>query len=912
MLSPGTRVGGYEIDTLLGAGGMGEVYKARDTRLQRNVAIKILPSTFAGDPERRARFEREAQVLASLNHPNIAQIYGVEETPGAVALVMEFVDGPPLAEVIARRGAHRSAASSRSGAWDLDRLAVARQLADALEAAHDQGIIHRDLKPQNIILRADGTLKVLDFGLAKALDPISGEERPENSPTITNAATRVGTLLGTAAYMAPEQVKGRAADRRADIWAFGAVLYELWTGSMAFAGDSVTEILARVIEREPDWAKLPADTPGPVVRLLGRTLVKDPKRRLQSIGDARLDLEEAMSGTPAPAAPAAWLPRAKRWLAIGLALVVSTAAGVAAGRWSRSASATSDAPALRASIALPPGLFLDGGGPPELALSRDERTLAFLARSGTGLQRLYVRALGSETATLVPDSETAEGPFFSPDGRWVAFAVGVSIQAAVPPELRKYSLDTGLTQTIARLGDYFGGIWLDDGRIVFVNQQPAGLWVVDSAGGEPRQLAAKWMLDGKEVERPIAWPSLVPGTRSIVLTDWTMSRVGHLVVGDMDTRQLVSLGIEGSGGQVLPNGYLVYANPTATLMAVRFDVTNRRVVGTPVALLPEIAFGRNNVPVFAVADSGTLAFAHGYLRWSRREPMQVVRISPAGVVTPLPLEPDLLFRGFELSRDGNRLAVGMWDASRSIFDLRRGTRQKVPSGTVADINSLSWHPDGRRIAGSGPLPGTSAWGVVVESLDGSNRETLISEPPREVFTAGWLPDGRAHIAWMNIGLSSASILRKDEGQSPRTILTERGSIRSLRVSPDGRWLAYESSAAGPFHVYVTSISGKGERLQVSPKSVGVPRWSHDGRQLFFLNDTAMMAVDVRTSGDQIELGAERKLFDASMTREYDVAPNGDFYTLAPVPGAATQTHIQLKTRWFEDVDRLMRGAQQTR
>jgi serine/threonine protein kinase len=333
---------------------MGEVYKARDTRLQRNVAIKFLPSTFAGDSERLARFEREAQVLASLNHPNIAQIYGVEETANALALVMELVDGPTLADVIARRGAHRSAVSSRSGAWDVDPLDVARQLADGLEAAHDQGIIHRDLKPQNIILRADGTVKILDFGLAKALDPISGADRPDNSPTLTDASSRPGLLLGTAAYMAPEQVKGRAADRRADIWAFGTVLYELWTGSTAFGGDSIAEILARVIEREPDWSKLPADTPGAVVRLLNRTLVKDPRRRLQSIGDARLDLEEAMGSTPRTVAPARWSPRAKRWLMAGLAILACTAAGVAAGRWTRAAPAISDAPPIRASIALPP------------------------------------------------------------------------------------------------------------------------------------------------------------------------------------------------------------------------------------------------------------------------------------------------------------------------------------------------------------------------------------------------------------------------------------------------------------------------------------------------------------------------------------------------------------------------------
>jgi eukaryotic-like serine/threonine-protein kinase len=906
-LAPGTRVGVYDIDSLLGAGGMGEVYRARDTRLQRSVAIKILPATFAADQERLARFEREAQVLASLNHPNIAQIYGVEETGGGLALVMELVDGPTLSEVIAQRGPQRKAASSATGAWDVDPLAIARQLADALEAAHDQNIIHRDLKPQNIILRPDGTVKVLDFGLAKALDPVIGGAS-DNSPTITNAATRVGTLLGTAAYMAPEQVKGRPADRRSDIWAFGAVLYELWTGVMPFTGDSVTEILARVIERDPDWSKLPPDTPPAVTRLLHRALVKDSRRRLQSIGDARFDLDEASSPIPAPAPVASPSPGISRWWTLGLALVVCAAGGVAAGRWMRPAATIAGAPPIRASIALPPGLFLDGGGPPEMAFSPDGRMLAFLARGATGFQRLYVRELGSDTATLVPDSETAEGPIFSPDGRWVAFAVGVSVIATSRPELRKYSLDTGLTQTISPVVDYFGGLWLDDGTIVFVNQQPAGLWSVNSAGGEPRQLAAKWILDGQEVERALAWPSLVPGTRTVVLTEWGASRVGHLVVADLDTRRLVKLGIEGTGGQVLPNGYLVYANPSAALMAVRFDVANRRTSGTPVALMPEIALGRNNAAVFATAGNGTLAFAPGYLRWSRREPMQVVKISPSGKAEPLTFEPDLFFRGFEISPDGSRLAIGTWDNHKSILDLRRGTRQKFSDRSILEIYSLSWRPDGRTLAAGGQLAGSSAWGIVVDPLDGSRNDPIISEPLREVFTAGWLPGGRTHIAWTSLANGSA-IVRKDDDQPPQPILAIRGFVRTVRISPDGRWLAFDTNEGGPTHVYVVSISGKGERVAVSPRPGESPRWSHDGRQLFFRSGTAMMAVDVHETGEQIELGAERKLFDAEMASEYAVGPSGDFYTLAPVPGAAMQTHIQLRTRWFDEVDRLMRGSE---
>jgi eukaryotic-like serine/threonine-protein kinase len=907
-LSSGARLGVYEITAPLGAGGMGEVYKARDTRLQRSVAIKILPSNFAADPERLARFEREAQVLASLNHPNIAHIYGVEETGGALALVMELVDGPTLAAVIAERGAHRSASSSRSGASDIDPLAIARQLAEALEAAHDQGIVHRDLKPQNIILRPDGTVKVLDFGLAKALDPVSGAERPDDSPTITNAATRVGTLLGTAAYMAPEQVKGRAADRRADIWAFGAVLYELWTGTMAFAGDSVTEILARVIEREPDWSKLPADTPPAIGRLLQRTLVKDPRRRLQSIGDARLEIEDAIGGSRQAPTAATSRSAVRPWLLTTLGVAAALVLGVAAGRMSRPAASVTHERPLRASIALPPGLFLDGLGPPELALSPDGGTIAFIARGTTGFQQLYVRALGSESATLVPNSETVEAPFFSPDGRWVGFAVGVSGLGSALPELRKYSLDSGLTQTITRLVDNFGSVWLDDGTIVFVNQQPAGLWAVSSAGGQARQIVSRFTLDGKEGEHAVAWPSLVPGTRQLLLADWTRSRIGHLTIVDLDSGRMVNLGLEGSGGQVLPNGYLVYANPAASLMAIRYDAANRRTIGTAVALMPDIAFGRNNVPVYAVAGNGMLAFAAGFLRHSRREPMQIVRVSPSGLVTPLPFEPDLLYRGFELSPDGSRLAVGAWDTSRWIFDVRRGTRQRLAPGPIADVEHLSWHPDGRRLTVSGPLPGTSAWGVVTDPLDGGTGERLMEEPAAEVMTTGWLPGGRTLIGRL-LGDTGSSIIRKDEGQPAKTILSESASIASIRVSPEGRWLAFDSTSAGPFHIYAIPVTGGG-RVQVSARPADSPRWSRDGRQLFFRSGSSIMAVDVRITGEQIDFVNERKLFDGEIAREYDVAPNGDFYTMVPAPDIAYQRHIQIRTQWFDEVERVMRGSKQ--
>ena len=905
-LTPGDRIGQYQIGAQLGAGGMGEVYKARDTRLQRQVAIKILPAAFAADPDRLARFEREAQVLASLNHPNIAQIYGVEENAGVSALVMELVDGPTLAAVIAQHRPATRATGSHGSRLEIDRIHIARQLADALEVAHEQGIIHRDLKPQNIILRPDGTVKVLDFGLAKALDPVSGGERPDNSPTITNAATQVGTLLGTAAYMAPEQVKGRGADRRADIWAFGAVLYELFTGTMAFGGDTTTETLARVIEREPDWSRLPADTPPAILRLLHRTLVKDPKRRLQSIGDARLELEEGLSA-PAEIASTAGRKRSRntRWVIGAVALAAAAGLGAVAGRMTRPGAVPHDAP-IRASIALPPGTFLDGSGPPVVALSPDGGTLAFVARGAVSPSQLYIRALGADAATPVPGSESAEGPFFSPDGRWVGFAVGVSGAGSHRPELRKYSLDTGLTQTISSVVDYFGATWREDGTIVFVNHQPQGLWMVNSAGGAARQVAAKLLVDGKDVATQLAWPSSIPGSRWVLVTRGTNSRVGELIAVDLDSRRMVSLGVEGAAPQLLSNGYLIYANASAALMAARFDSTRLRIEGTPTAILPDVAFARGNMPAVAVAANGTLAFVPGYLRYSRREPMQLVRISPNGTAKALAFEPDLLSRGLALSPDGNQLAVTAWDSSRWIFDIRRGTRQRQPPGPIADIYSLVWHPDGRRLGVGGPMVNSGSWGVVTDPLDSTAREVLAEEPAREIFIAGWLADKRSYAGWTSEP-DGAAIVIGTPGEPPRMLIKETASINFAAVSPNRLWLAYDSTSAGAYHIYVLPIAGASGRVQVSALEGNTPRWSPDGKELFFRSGRSLMAVDVHTVKDGIDFTNERKLFDGDIARDYDVAPNGDIFTMAPAPEIAYQKHVQLRTRWFDEVERVMRG-----
>ncbi len=547
MIGPtvGSRIGPYEIVALLGAGGMGEVYRARDARLHRDVAIKLLPVDVADDTDRLARFEREAQLLAALSHPHIGAIYGLEESGGRKALVLELVEGGTLADRLI------------DGPLPIDEaVAIARQVADALEAAHELGIVHRDLKPANIALRPDGAVKILDFGLAKALDPAgSASGEFANSPTLTSPAmTRAGVVLGTAAYMSPEQARGRGVDRRADIWALGCVLYECLTARLAFHGDTVADTISQVLQSEPDWSKLPVGTPPGLRVLLHRCLTRDPRRRLRDIGEARIALEAsgiaagAVGDAATTIAPAPSVGSARRWKV--LAGVASAAALLMAVSWVRVArNPPSSIVPIRAAIGLPPGLHLDGYGPPSVALSRDGRTLAMIARGATGLQQLYVRGLDQGAATLVPSSESAEGPFFSPDGRWVAFAVGVSLSGGHPPELRKYSLDTRLTQRVCGLTDYFGGVWTRTDTMIFVGAQPLGLWRVPASGGTPDNVVPRFRIGGRDVQQHVAWPELLPGEGALVLTNRDGPGLGQLIVTDLQSRETASLELAGAGAR---------------------------------------------------------------------------------------------------------------------------------------------------------------------------------------------------------------------------------------------------------------------------------------------------------------------------------------------------------------------------
>jgi Tol biopolymer transport system component len=898
-LTPGVRIGPYEVLAPLGSGGMGEVWRARDTRLGRDVALKSLPEGFEHDPGRVGRLEREARLLASLHHTNVATLYGFEVLEGARCLVMECVEGPTLAERLA------------AGPLAFEEaVEVCRQVAAGLEAAHEQGVVHRDLKPANVKITPAGEVKVLDFGLAKIA---AGDASSDllSSPTLSQAGTAAGVILGTAPYMSPEQARGKPVDRRSDVWSFGCVLFECLTGRRAFDGETVSDVIGRILQTDPDWKALPASTPPRVRELLRRCLTRDPRSRLRDVGEARIALEDVQAGRAEPPATGALAPaagdrgreRAWRTLAI-LGLMTSVGLAVLYLRTGPPAPA----PSVQATIPLPPGQRVDGFGSPVLALSGDGRTLAFTARGETGLDHLYVRRLADDEATLVPGSETAEGPFFSPDGKWVAFAVGVSLVGSSPPELRKYSLDTGLTQTICALDDYFGGVWRDDGSILFVNAEPRGLYSVDAGGGTPRSVLSRFRDGPTESQKVVAWPRLLPGGREVLLDDDDGGARGRIVAADLETGALEDLGIEGFGARYLPAGYLAYGGTDGALMAVRFDARAVRVTGTPVAVAPGLAFARNLSPAFAVSRNGTLVRAVGYLQGSGREPRTVVRLRRDGTHTSVSTEADLYYgRPTALSPDGRTLALATWDQSIWLVDVSRGTRTKISRGGLTEIIGLRWAPDGSRLAISTARKGMSGYGIFATSVDGAGGlDTLVPVSPSETEGAGWSPDGHAFFYFVRDyaeGKRSSTFFRLDAGAPARALFEVAGIVNTARVSPDGRFVAFGSNTSGSPQISVYPLDGRGGGTTVTSAGGSWPVWSRDGRELYFARGGDVLAVAIDTR-DGVRVGPERRLFDWNNAGAFDVGPDGSFYGLEPVPGEGVQTSLLLQTGWFSEVERL--------
>ncbi|HUD71178.1 MAG TPA: protein kinase [Dongiaceae bacterium] len=887
-LSPGTRLGVYELIGPLGAGGMGEVWRARDTRLQRDVAIKVLPDLLAEEPERLARLTREAQTLAALNHPNIAHIHGLEESGGVRALVMELVEGEDLSALIAR------------GPMPLaEALPIARQVADALEAAHEQGIIHRDLKPANVKVRPDGTVKVLDFGLAKVMDPLAGAAGGRsggdltNSPTLTARATQAGVILGTAAYMAPEQARGRVVDRRADIWAFGVVLYEMLTGRRAFEGDDISITLAGVLKDDVDLRVLPADLPAGVRRLLRRCLEKDPRRRLASMGDARLEMEDTEPPAAAGAAPTAGAAAARRGLSLPVALGIAAAAVVVTAAVMRSLAPAPALPAAtgvtRLAVTLPDDSEIAETNRLPLALSPDGSMLVFVARRETA-QQLYLRRLTEREAVPLPGTEGAATPFFSPDGQWIAFfAQG---------KIKRIAVGGAAMQIVASEAiDPRGGSWGTDGNIYYAPTNTSGLFKVPAAGGTPTALTT---LDPAKDEISHRWPQVLPDHQWLLYTIWTGPGTDErrIVVQSLVTGERHDLLPGGDSARYLTSGHLLYAR-TDDLFVIPWRPGVTDLSGAVPVTLPEHPRLENEgAAAYDVSPNGTLVYLPGGpTRYSQR----VVWVDATGRTEALPI-PERDYASVAISPDGRRAAIQVNEGTIGIwmYDFERHTLTPFPTGPGSSQAPV-WTPDGRRILYRATRHGQRD--IYVKDADGTGDETrLTAGLGRSLTPTSISPDG-TWLVFSGLGGSVRSEnliwrLRLDGASQPEAMLPPADRLFDGQISPDGRYMAYDSAISGRLEVYVMPFPGPGASQQVSVGGGYEHLWSHDGGVLYFQNREQLMAVDV-TPGNPPRFGQPRALYDGRFRRN----ANGNTpWSLSPDGKRFLRVQQAEPDRGFEQID----------
>ena len=850
-LNPGGKLAHYRLVEKIGEGGMGVVWKAVDTSLDREVAIKVLPDGFDDQPERLARFEREAKLLASLNHPGIAAVYGLHEAEGVRFIAMELVRGEDLAQRLQR------------GPLALDdALDVALKVARALEAAHGSGVIHRDLKPANILRVPDGKVKVLDFGLAKALvaeplpDAAAAATRRSMSPTITSAGTVAGVVLGTASYMSPEQAKGRPVDRRADNWAFGCVLFEMLAGKRPFSGGTISETLAEVLKSEPDWSALPSGTPRGIRRLLRRCLAKDPDIRLHDIADARLEIDDALREPAEREEPgAAPAPPAHTTLARLLPWAVTLLAMAVAGWFALVAPEreSSNPPLQVVSSILPPpdmGFDLDHG----LAISPDGTRVAFVARDAEGLGRLWVRSLARATARLLDGTEGARAPFWSPDGRYLGFFA--------QDRLKKLDLGTGVVESLSGLsgmgGSVLGATWGSAGDIVFVQDRGAPLMRIPASGGQPEPVTVIEN-EGPDVH---SWPSFLPDGRHflyLVRRYGSDEAMGQLRVGTVDGSPSTLLFPSNSAARYVPPGYLVWWQQ-GNLRAQRFDLASRSLQGEPVALIADVRFDpRIASAAFSISNTGVLVYQQGgalsgnQLVWLDRRGNELGTIGPAGSL----YDP-------ELSPDGSRIAVDISGETNQgdiwIIDVRRGTSTRLTSAQE-DETSPVWSPDGDTLAYCS-ASGVERFAVFTRPARGSGEaRILVQDPQSDLDPVAWHGDFLLLNGFLRLSGDLLSFSIKD--QETRPYLATPFDERSPDFSPDGRHVAYVSDETGRMEVYVQTFPEPGESWRISADGGGMPRWSPDGSELFFVSprkELMTVAVSQPEGARGPEFGAPRSLF----------------------------------------------------
>jgi Tol biopolymer transport system component len=896
-LVPGSRLGPYEITAPLGEGGMGVVYRATDPKLKREVAIKVLPEAFAGDAERLSRFEREAQVLAQLHHPNIASIFGLEESNGVRALVMELVEGEDLAERLKR------------GPFPLDEaLAVARQIAEALEAAHEKGIVHRDLKPANVKRTPEGNVKVLDFGLAKAMDPPAGSSSAAdlarsptlmNSPTMTAAqGTQLGVILGTAAYMSPEQARGGAVDKRADIWAFGVVLYEMLTGRSLFSADTVSDTLAGVLRGEIDLARLPAGTPPALRRLLRRCLERTPKNRLHDAADARLVLADLEAGVAdevvGPATPA----RGRRREVVAWALAAAATLAATALLLGRSAERLAAPRVIRATLPLPAGVSieLDGERAGMPAVSPDGRRVAFGARQGAGPMRIWVHDLGTAVAHPLPGTEEGYRPFWSPDGRKIGFFTWSHL-ATTPSE-------GGAVARLAPARDARGGTWSPNGTILFAPFATGPLLAISDRGGTAREVSGTREALGSGTHR---FPQFLPDGEHFVYLD----RPGRLGAGALARVMLGRLGaatpvrrlLDHATNAAWADGRLLYVRDGA-LVAQPLDPKRLVLSGEPKLLVEDILFNRRFAyGVFSASEAGVLTFLTGKQRdlsqlvWRDRSGHRLGELGTPGNLSG--------FGGLALSRDGRWAAVGRVDEAQSdadiwLYDVVRGTETRL-ARPGSDESDPLFSPDGGALYfGSAGDEGSA---LVRRDLASGMETTIFSS--KDIYSMGPLslsPDGTAMTCENRSRLAYADlVLRQSDGKGEAKVLVGTpGDDAYGQISPDGRWLLWASDDSGRYEVYVAPFPGGGSRVQISREGGIQPRWNPAGSELFFKSPgNVLTAVRIETGSGTVSVGTPTALFPiVEFTGwTYDVSADGTRFLVREPLAEDGASPITLLTDW---------------
>jgi serine/threonine-protein kinase len=901
----GSSLGHYRIIGKIGEGGMGQVFRAEDDRLHRQVAIKILPPELSRDRERLTRMEREAHALAQLEHPNIAGIYGLEEAtpegqPGPISfLVMQYAEGETLA--------------ARIDAGPLpvrEALNVALQIARALEAAHSKSIVHRDLKPANVVLSSESKVKLLDFGLAKAYSGDASGSLPANismSPTAVGG-TQVGVILGTAGYMSPEQARGKTVDSRSDVWAFGCVLYEMLTGRRLFQGETVTDVLGAIVRQDPDWHALPGDTP-PVMRtLLERCLRRDVDRRIQSIGDVRIALEEYLEN------PTAFEPRQERAVPVRvpskrlqmipwalLALVTIAAAAVVA--WGRSAPATT--PVSRFNVEIGDDPLHEGMA--AIAASRDGRRVAIAQTIASG-RRLTVRPIDQLTGTVLTETGTPYNPFFSPDGQWVGFVT--------PSALQKVPTSGGTALTLAPVSRSRGATWTSDDSIIIAANPDAGLSRVPAAGGPLTPLTT---LDAARGEKTHRWPQYVFGHDVVIFTAHTA------LLGGFDAAAIEALNLKtgvrktvyrgGTFGRYTQSGHLLFVNKD-TIFAAPFDIKTLEVTGSPAPVAPAVSSGSaEGSAQYTVSDDGMLVYRSGR---SAAPTYSALWVDGHGESQPFG-DGARTYAEPRISPDGTKvafmvLADNNWDLW--VYDRIRQVSTRLTFEDGTDGPGV-WSPDGKYIAFSSARQGPL--NIYRKRADGSGDVELLTDSKDALYVSNWSPDGKYLLYSPQGNATDLWVLPLEGDRKPKAFLATGFSENEGSFSPDSRWIAYQSNESGRIEVYVRSFQGAG-KWQVSDGGGGYPRWSGDGRQLFYRDNEGVMAVPITVAGDSIEVGrAHRALkggfrggasgmtIAALALADYDVTRDGSHFVMfaADVKAAGRAEHLTFVLNWFTELQRLL-------